>query len=507
MKWNLKYLAFALAAIIILGLLHIPYPFCGDQAFFLLGAKEMHEGAVLYRDFWDIKQPGIFFFYLYAGNIFGFTAIGIHAFELCYWLGFSLILMWFIKRIRIFAHEELIYVAPLMVVGYYYGFASHRLLTQVEALVIFPLMLTTICNTLFLQSKNRKTLWLFLSGVAGGLVIFFKLIFAPILALMWLWLLISAYRKSGEKEKFKVIFNILICCAIGIITAWIPFLVYALKYQIVGLCFETFFKYPPLIVQFGEKKALADLIASSRSFFSTVSMIMPFTLFSFLLVPRMKFLNVSLGIWLIGGLAIIIMQVTSWYYYQFQLLYFPIIFLTLIALDFIFGKLRRIKNDLILKKEGFLRFFLLIILNFPLIYTIASSAKEMKSFHFATTQKSQIEFSTQLKDNLDAYQIAINIPPQRDDNCPIFVIDNPLVYYYTGRNQSISQSGWSMQLFVPGQMDTLLCELERTRPCLIFMYNNYVPFMHKHGENVLIWIKKNYAAKVLPEGIWFNRND
>ncbi len=40
-----------LIAIIIIGLIHLPFPFDGDQAFFRLGALEMQQGKVLYGIF------------------------------------------------------------------------------------------------------------------------------------------------------------------------------------------------------------------------------------------------------------------------------------------------------------------------------------------------------------------------------------------------------------------------------------------------------------------------
>ena len=90
MKWRLEYLA--LAAVLLLGLLHLPHPLGGDQALFLVGAQRLHEGALLYRDFWDVKQPAIFLFYLLGGDLFGFHEVGIHAFELLYMLALSVVL-------------------------------------------------------------------------------------------------------------------------------------------------------------------------------------------------------------------------------------------------------------------------------------------------------------------------------------------------------------------------------------------------------------------------------
>ena len=53
--------------------IHLPYPFAGDQALFLLGAAALDRGEVLYVDFWDIKQPGIYlFFWLTAAPVWLF---------------------------------------------------------------------------------------------------------------------------------------------------------------------------------------------------------------------------------------------------------------------------------------------------------------------------------------------------------------------------------------------------------------------------------------------------
>ena len=63
----------ALGAVVIAGLVNLAYPFAGDQALFTLGGRALAEGAVLYRDFWELKQPGILYFYFLAGQMFGFT--------------------------------------------------------------------------------------------------------------------------------------------------------------------------------------------------------------------------------------------------------------------------------------------------------------------------------------------------------------------------------------------------------------------------------------------------
>ena len=57
-------------------LLYLPFPLAGDTAMFVYAARELSEGARLYVDFWDMKQPGIYWFYQAGGEIFGFDSIG-----------------------------------------------------------------------------------------------------------------------------------------------------------------------------------------------------------------------------------------------------------------------------------------------------------------------------------------------------------------------------------------------------------------------------------------------
>ena len=81
--------AAAMASVVLAAGLCLALPFWGDQALFTVYARQIAQGAVLYRDIFDVKQPGIFLFYLLGGSLFGYTEIGIHLFELLYWLAFS----------------------------------------------------------------------------------------------------------------------------------------------------------------------------------------------------------------------------------------------------------------------------------------------------------------------------------------------------------------------------------------------------------------------------------
>ena len=77
-------------AILLLGLARLPAPFTGDQALNMLMGKVIADGGAPYVDLWDLKHPGIFFFFAAGGLLFGFNEVGIHLFELLWMLVLAL---------------------------------------------------------------------------------------------------------------------------------------------------------------------------------------------------------------------------------------------------------------------------------------------------------------------------------------------------------------------------------------------------------------------------------
>ena len=77
----LRSAAVIVALMAVVGWPSLAMPFRGDQALFAVVAEELGRGAVLYRDHWDITNPGVFWFYQVAGSLFGFTEEGIRLFE------------------------------------------------------------------------------------------------------------------------------------------------------------------------------------------------------------------------------------------------------------------------------------------------------------------------------------------------------------------------------------------------------------------------------------------
>ncbi len=131
--------ALALCVVVLAGGLCLAWPFWGDQALFTIYSREMTKGAVLYRDLFDVKQPGIFLFYAAGGLLFGFTEIGIHLFELVYWLVFSVVALVILRPY--FSSPRAPPLVPVFTIAVYYFGAGLLDIGQVEILVAFPILL------------------------------------------------------------------------------------------------------------------------------------------------------------------------------------------------------------------------------------------------------------------------------------------------------------------------------------------------------------------------------
>jgi hypothetical protein len=130
--------AFAIALVVLAGGLCLAMPFWGDQALFTVYARQLTQGAVLYRDIFDVKQPGIYLFYVLGGSLFGFTEIGIHLFELIYWLVFSVFAL--ITLRPYFSTRWAPPLVPVFTVVVYFLYAGILDLTQIEIIVGFPIL-------------------------------------------------------------------------------------------------------------------------------------------------------------------------------------------------------------------------------------------------------------------------------------------------------------------------------------------------------------------------------
>ncbi len=223
-----------LPCILLAGMLNLAFPFSGDQALFTIGAQALSRGAVLYRDFWDLKQPGIYWFYHVAGALFGYNEMGIHVAELVWFTALAVIISVSMRsRFQIAWMSDL---CAVFTVGVYFSVCATWHLTQLEGLAALPLFLSLLL--VFPAEGRVSSTRFFIFGMLAASVALFKLM---LLAIPLTFVVIAiAFRK-------RLLQNVFIAL-LGVLTVMTPVVIYfGVQHQLPLIC-KTYFVYPPRIV-------------------------------------------------------------------------------------------------------------------------------------------------------------------------------------------------------------------------------------------------------------------
>jgi hypothetical protein len=473
----------AVGGVTALGLLNLPYPFHGDQSLFLLMAEQLDRGAVLYRDTWDVKQPGIYVFYLAAGRVFGFSEIGVHLFEIAYWLIFSLIV---VAAMRNRIHTPIaLGLAPVLIVGSYYLGSRPSHLTQVEGLVGFPLFLATwLANS---SSRQRSDLRLILAGVAGGFVLMFKLILLPIVATVWLPALIKERRQSIRTTG-------LLSIGVGIIV--LPFIAYIVRHDIVDLVAWTTFVYPLEAVG-TEERSMYQLLRSVGWFgiFFFAPLVLAATRL-FVFRSRLDHITIALLAWIVAAVPVTLLQI--WWGYHFLIFAVPVGLLAAEGLD------RLAMGWRILGWRSWV--LLLVVLAGP---TASATYKTQRlathRFAIASTDRSQFQTSLHpgYKEMLD--EVAF-LHASESVGGSIFVFGNPRYQALSGRRAAIALNGWSPEYWSAEMWQWALDDLETAHPAYIFVSASTENLMAERSPPLAEFLELRYqVTRAGPSGTWYAR--
>lgn len=502
-----------LATVLLIGLLHLPYPFDGDQALFTIGASKISRGATLYRDFWDLKQPGIFGFYLLAGVLFGFTEVGVHALELIYLLIFSVVLLLTLRGF--FESRAIASLVPLLTVGFYYGIVRSWHLTQVEGLAGFPLFLSLWLATDCAARGKARWLPLFLSGIVGGVVLLLKFVFLPLVFSFWLAAFLHAVLGKGE-PRTRALLRIFGPAFAGMLVPLLFAFGYFARQETLLLLQYTFFEYPSRAVVELPGWRLGSLLKGLLWFAVSFT---PLTALTFvwaaaslggrrtLLELNQVFLNLAL--WLIVGFGVILMQRLSWWDYHFMLFFVPLGILGTKGLDILWAHLVRAWPALSTKK-GLAGVFLAVALLFSHVFaSLCSKGLVLAQNDFAYGSENRLGYYREIS---DMYRTALSETEflSGPDALPggIFVAGTPVYYHVSGREQAIASNGWMLELYLPEQWMQLTQQLAQAKPAYIFIGTEYAAMVPTRSPQTSRFILENYSIlRTGGAGTWYLRKD
>ena len=479
-----------------LGCIRVFEPFSGDQALFLVAAEKLHAGGVLYRDFWDIKQPGIFAFFVAGGSLFGFTQIGAHATDVVWQVAFSIAIVFALRD----ALDDARWAAfgPIAVVGAYFAGSSPWHLLQVEELAGLPLFCTAWCAIAALRNARHRRSLAIASGIAAGIAILLKLLFVGIAVAVTLAALAIYHRRLTARSTVEFV----AAWCIGASVPIAAFAAYAIAFGIARDVVQTFFVLPFELVASPAHAPIARLTDSALRFVLYFRGIIFLALVGFFVHDAgTRTWRIVSVVWLVVATITIVVQSDSWWQYQFLLLLPPVGVLATCALAAI---ARRVWSSGLV---GFAWLGLCGVAAYVAVPlpqgAIDDAIRVARERPYASAERleryrerSSPEYAQARRDA--AFLRATN------DRSDVYVFGNPLLYVLGDRGQAVAMNGWALQLYTPPMWDRLNAELRSSRPAAVFVLGQYADGMLvRDAPATAALLARDYAtAMTTADGTW-----
>ncbi len=433
----------ALGACVLLGALNLWAPFTWDQAIFAMGADRILHGGLLYRDYWDTKQPGIFWFFALAAKLFGLSEEGVHALELAWFSAFAAVLIVTLRRA--FEHRWSAAVAALTIVGFYWAVTEDWHQTQPEGLVAFPMFVSVWCALEGARATRRSAPRWFLAGLAGGVVGVFKLLLVALPGLCWLMSL--AWRaRDPRPRKARDLAIAVAALALGLALPLAAMAGVLMAQGVWSDAWAAWVEFPRKVGAMIHGYPVRALKESFVWFFQSWTSLLPLAAVGAWsgLRGRHAALTAQLLAWIAACFPVILVQRFSGWEYHAWLFLVPLGLLATRGVDALATPLAALRPPNSPRER---RVLLVVALAFlfaqPLAMVVQKSAALAKD-RFVSTPALRHRHLLRASRGGAYYRFGsegafLQDPAARPG--PIFVVGNPLVYWLSGRRQSVPRTG------------------------------------------------------------------
>jgi uncharacterized MnhB-related membrane protein len=500
---SLWLLALAVVVVVVLlGLTRVADPFHGDHALFLRYATAIDRGDVLYVDVWDNKQPGIFWFYLVGGRLFGYSEVGVRLFELAYQAAFAVVL---VVALRGWLRAWwLAVLAPIATIGAYYAMTGPRHLTQPEAIVAFPLFLALwLAAAPRATVRGRRLAW-FGAGVCAALVIAIKLVFAPIVAIGWLAALWTA--ESDDAARRSMLDRVLpsvagLALVVGVVVG-----LSAVQGALPAFTWTSLVY--PAIASAEVPLAAFSRLAGSLAWYALAGA--PWLVLALAAGVRWRgrrqeWLAVQMLVWLVVGAAVILVQKFSWWEYHFVLFMVPVGLLAVRGADGLIAAVRPSARGLVSVV------LVLVLFATPVAVTVArvwrAGFEPVGILGSLGDEATVREYQRRRSPTYESiWQSTAFLRGSDALPGPIYVVGDPLYLQASGREQAIPTHGWSWEMLLQSQWDALATELSDAAPAYVFLDDDLAAMVADRSPATLVWLARDYQRLTAdPDGVWFER--
>lgn len=296
-----------------------------DQALFRLVGSVLAQGGQLYRDIWDVKQPGIFWFYWLGESIRGgATASGVHLLFIA-WLGATGVLASVVAALAL-PGRRLWMLAPLLTIPFYSLRVNVYTTAQLEALVSLPILVAMACVMAAHDGRLRIGAAFLISGVMIGIVAVFKMLLAVIPAAMVAVALVGLLRARGGQAFWKGA----MAAAAGTVAVLAVVIAGFAMAGTLDIFFWTLLVYPPAALEQVTMAPLSRAWISIIAIGSTTVLLLPAAAVGLRAIStpgttqpvgRAALLCAT---WLAVSVIVILAQRMSWHTYHFAMLAWPV---------------------------------------------------------------------------------------------------------------------------------------------------------------------------------------
>jgi len=492
----LFYLSFAVTTI--LGIVSLWKPFLIDQSIFVYGGKTIASGDVLYRDYWDIKPPGVFFFYALAGRLFGFTEPGIHLLELLWQLVGALVLIWIARQCV--ANSATAAFAPLATVGAYYAFASSWHMTQVEALVGPPLA-AALAAIFMMSQRPHSASGSLLLGASTAIVGALKLIYLAIPAGFALLLTVELLRRRVLSRTLAL--RMIVFALLGLAVVWLPIIGYFAHHGALPELVWTTFGYPAEALQEVPVPAGERLRSSFGWMLGAFLPFSPLILLGLatLRKPRRPLLAYGILVYLLLGIALIVVQRTSWWEYHQTLLFPPLGLLATLGLDRLISALHHAR-----RRPYLIAMAAIIFSALPLLTLLKHSYGTVTNLISALRTDSEASLSIRLDQKYQEMWEKTGFIRMSGRPGSVYVFGDQRYVLLANRPQAIPVHGHAWVHLPKRMWQRLPSELMAAEPAYVFLSDSNKKLLRDRSPELLRYLQNHYRpVRRAPTGRWLAR--
>lgn len=499
---------------VVLGVLNLWNPFTYDQSLFAMGGHRLLEGGLLYRDYWDTKQPGIFWFFALGVKLFGYSEEGVHVLEVLWFTSFAAVLMASLKRA--FDHRWGPAAAALLVVGFYWAITGDWHQTQPEGLVGFPLFVSMwFAHEAAHAPGGPWRRWL-LAGLGGGVVGVFKLLLVALPGVFWIFLLVERLL-DPRPDKVRDVTRALGALALGFAIPLGLMLAVLGAQGLLPDAWYTWVVFPAKVTSQIHTLPFKALEESFHWFFERWSAVLALALIGAWtsLRGRQRSLARLLLAWLVVGFGLILVQKFSGWEYHLMLFLVPLGLLAARGVDALWRPLSELRPP---QAAGERRLLLLLatlaVFANPLSGVLVKTAELLKD-RFVLTRAMRTRHMLRVSQGGGYYRFALEseflrAPGARPGG--IYVIGNPLVAWLGGRETSVPRFGGILFEYMSAEEWAATAQrLETTATPYVFLEAPKLEQLEKARPRtapILDELAAHYRVmRTSRYGTWFERND